>query len=332
MAAGLYGKQLNVAGDLPARALGDTGLLKALRGGDLLTVEEKGRAPFAFVCKARNIFSANKFPKTEDDSRAFYRSWQILYLANVFETTRDILPTITTETELAGFFNLLTGYFLPILMQRDNFTYAKSPEENQNLYDSKSDSAKLFLDACIRSNPNGELYKDELWAKYTAYCEREGLILETEKAFRQTLNTSGLIVAERRKDGRRLYVGMQYVPPNANQNDARPVPINVNTISDFKTALQKYEGLQTVLPTLPTFSPIAVGKIGDRINIRSRKNVGNLVNAATDNQFTIPKDLKTEGYCPVCGNVGNIWELRERWLCATCLKAEQQKNNSDTNV
>ena len=283
MKADLFGKQINVAGDLPSEPISDTGLLKALRGQDMITVEEKGKTPFRFVSQTRNIWSANKFPKTGDDTRAFYRSWQIIYLTKIFRNDGNLFAKITTKTELAGLFNLLVRYFLPALMQRSDFTYAKTPEENQQLYDRKADSSKLFIDTCIIGDPQLEIWKDQLRTDYEHYCANEKLVPETDKAFRQALNSSGISFSEHMKDGRRLYRGIslrQVKAQTAMQQDERSSYI-VQTDGDFLRMLKEYENLNRI-NNINNIFPILQSR-GNKVLIEGyREKPVNPVNVVND--------------------------------------------------
>jgi putative DNA primase/helicase len=70
-AASLYNKILNKVGDLSPQAMDDTGLLKQLTGGDLISAQFKFGQPFSFVNQATLIFAANKIPATKDSSKGF---------------------------------------------------------------------------------------------------------------------------------------------------------------------------------------------------------------------------------------------------------------------
>ncbi|MDE1834328.1 MAG: hypothetical protein KGH64_03245, partial [Candidatus Micrarchaeota archaeon] len=281
MRSALYGKLVNVAGDLPDKPLVDTGFLKAMRGGDVLTVEEKNKPAFQFVPQARNFFSANKFPKTQDDTRAFYRSWLIIYLQNVFSAekgnvNRNLKAEITTEEELAGLFNLLVDYFLPLLIARDDFTFAPTPEETASMYDRKSDSAKVFIEQCLEADPLADMPKADLWDAYTKFVTQEGLLEETEKAFRMTLNASGLAFSEHRVQGAHWIKGLRaknYKP----DPDKLAVQARYASWEDFLKQYEKRQPDGASLPTLPTFFRTPAWNLNiDKIEREIGENLGNV--------------------------------------------------------
>lgn len=69
--AEMHGKRLNSSGDLPVMDVADVALFKQLTGGDPVTVEKKGRQPFAFINQAMMLFSANTVPAVGETSDAY---------------------------------------------------------------------------------------------------------------------------------------------------------------------------------------------------------------------------------------------------------------------
>ncbi len=62
----------------------DTGFLKAIIGGDRMTVERKHQDPFSFTPFARLVFSCNEIPRSYDRTYAFYRRWIIIPFNKIF--------------------------------------------------------------------------------------------------------------------------------------------------------------------------------------------------------------------------------------------------------
>jgi hypothetical protein len=81
-AAKLFGKMANIDADLSSDVLKETGLLKKLTGGDRIPAEDKFKPLFDFNNYAKLIFSANKIPKTPDESDAFYARLIIINFSN----------------------------------------------------------------------------------------------------------------------------------------------------------------------------------------------------------------------------------------------------------
>ena len=213
--AGMDKKMLNTAGEVEySTPLENTGVLKQLRGEAPMTVEHKNKRAFQIVWTGKCFFNANKFPKTTDDTMAFYRSWQIQQFSNVFNTELGNVDTriknkLVTEKELAGLFNVVVDFFLPILLGREGFTFSQKVGEIEEIYKRRSDSAKVFIEDMLIADSNGQAFKAALRAAYEKFVTDQDLMLETEKSFRQTLNASGLPFGEHHKDGERFYSGIR---------------------------------------------------------------------------------------------------------------------------
>lgn len=98
--SGLYGKLLNVCGDLSDKNIGDTALIKSLTSGnDLIKFEEKGKNSFFGYNTARMYFSFNTLPKVTNKCKAFFDRFIIIPFNNV-------VPKGKIEPELINMFNL----------------------------------------------------------------------------------------------------------------------------------------------------------------------------------------------------------------------------------
>lgn len=83
--AGLAGKRVNLCGELPARELTDSEIVKLV-----VTAEHRVRArspykePFEFFAIAGHVFLANKLPATSDQTDGFWRRFIVLPFTRVF--------------------------------------------------------------------------------------------------------------------------------------------------------------------------------------------------------------------------------------------------------
>ena len=108
--AKLFGKMANIDADLSGDALKDTGLLKKLTGGDRIPAEDKFKPLFDFNNHAKLIFSANKIPKTPDESDAFYARLIIINFPNQFLGNKDnphLKDELTSESEMSELLSLV---------------------------------------------------------------------------------------------------------------------------------------------------------------------------------------------------------------------------------
>ena len=182
--AWLKGKLANIAADLPSKALYDTGIFKALTGGDPVAGEIKRvQDPVLINSGCKLYFSANQIPDTPDDSSAFYRRWLIIEFKRTFPEGRDILPELTDADELAGILALLLRNFVPVLVKQKKFTFGADPEEVRSTYLQRSNTVKAFAEHMLQYNPDATMPKAEMYKAYCDYCDRYNLIKKAEVAF-----------------------------------------------------------------------------------------------------------------------------------------------------
>ncbi len=105
-AANLYGKLANTFADLPARALGDLGIIKALTGEDSQDVERKGKEFFRLTWGGKAVFSCNDLPLMAKRDDAFFTRWLCLSVPNTVDPLkRDPDLTAKLLEELPGILN-----------------------------------------------------------------------------------------------------------------------------------------------------------------------------------------------------------------------------------
>jgi len=189
----LYGKLANLHADLTDKAIRETGILKMLRGGDLISAEQKFRGDLNFVNHTKQIFSCNKLPETEDTSGAYYKSWEFLVFPNQFNgkaQNKGLLAELTTEEELSGLFNwAIKG--LQRLLKNGEFSNTMTTEQKAEFYQRMSSSIAGFLLDCTEQGID-ETPKAWIYAAYCVYCKEKKLVPESEqhffKNFRQYLD------------------------------------------------------------------------------------------------------------------------------------------------
>lgn len=91
-AADLYGKALNIVGDIDGDHIANTGKFKQMTGGDTVRMDVKHGKAFASKVWAVPVFSANQIPTSADTSHGYLRRWEVVEFPNTFDGT---------DTELA---------------------------------------------------------------------------------------------------------------------------------------------------------------------------------------------------------------------------------------
>jgi len=80
----LFGKLVNLAGDINNNSLKDTGLLKQLCGRDNISAKRKYLRDLSFESYAKLIFAANELPRVYDFSFGFWSRWILLEFPYMF--------------------------------------------------------------------------------------------------------------------------------------------------------------------------------------------------------------------------------------------------------
>jgi len=171
----LENKLLNIYPDLPDRAFKDTGVFKAITGGDKITLEKKYRDPYSAKITTKHIFSANLLPGTKDKTYAFYRRWLIVNFPNQFIDNADPELPEKLKSEASGILNwILEGY--KELKEEGDFGYEHNIEEIIEMYELAADSLHQFVaNYCREGGHDDIITKDDFYMKYKSYCAEHNL-------------------------------------------------------------------------------------------------------------------------------------------------------------
>lgn len=176
--AELYGKRLNICGDLSRREIHDTGNFKKVVTGDMLTAERKHEHPFQFRPRIILSFSTNEIPMTADQSEGYFRRWIIITFPNTFEGSRadrNILSKLTTDEELSGLLNLVIQSTMWMKRTGNIPMEQMSIEEKQVIYEQKSDPILAFCDECVRKEDGENTVKQDMYDAFMRYCDHHNL-------------------------------------------------------------------------------------------------------------------------------------------------------------
>lgn len=86
----LYGKLINMCGDISSKAIEDVSIIKQLTGNDKLRFEKKNGMSLFDYNTARMIFSMNKLPASYEKNKEFFNRLLILYFANSIPEEKQI--------------------------------------------------------------------------------------------------------------------------------------------------------------------------------------------------------------------------------------------------
>ena len=107
---GLFGKMLNISGDIGTHKIKGFHKVKQLTGNDPITANIKGKPMVRFINNAKMMFGANRMPTIDDTTTAGYNRIRQVNLERIIsdEMQSDFnFDDYITEVELSGFFNLI---------------------------------------------------------------------------------------------------------------------------------------------------------------------------------------------------------------------------------
>ena len=230
----IFGKMVNLAGDIDNQELKNTGLFKGLTGRDLISAKRKFKNDIKFISYAKNIFACNELPRVYDLSKGFWRRWVLLEFPYEFidkddfeklsEEQRkfkkiknpDIVKELTTEEELSGLLNESIKA-LDRLLKNKRFSYSKGTQDVMDFWIRKSDSFTAFCFDCLEEYDDERIPKETLRKEYSKYCRQHKLRGTSDKSIMITLqNMFG--VGEIRDEFMRYWLGIKFKNYNSCQD------------------------------------------------------------------------------------------------------------------
>jgi putative DNA primase/helicase len=203
--ARLVGKWANLAKDLPAKKLHDTGTLKNLSGDEAVSAEKKGQDGFDFHNRAKLMFAANRPPVLGERTYAIQRRLVPIHLPYKFtdaddghkDRQNDLEADLTTAEELSGLLNAaLDG--LHRLEQQGDVSLPETKEERLELYEKHSDHIKAFRVDCLSNEGDEAETKADIYNAYTNFCEDRDREPVARSTFWKQLRKTTLNVTEKR--------------------------------------------------------------------------------------------------------------------------------------
>jgi putative DNA primase/helicase len=198
----LFGKKINLAGDISSIDLKDTSTFKALTGRSQISGKRKFLSEIKFVNYAKMVFACNELPMAYDLSKGYWDRWILLEFPFTFVTKdeydkaenkeglkirdEDIIEKITTKSELSGLLNKFLDGFDRLLKNR-RFSSSKGTEEVKNTWIRKSNSFIAFCYDQIEEDGEGKINKKDLRKKYSDYCKEHKVNPKSDVVIKNTL-------------------------------------------------------------------------------------------------------------------------------------------------
>jgi putative DNA primase/helicase len=197
--ANLQDRLVNICGDIDAKYLNETGVLKSLITGDPIRGEYKHGKSFDFTPVVRLIFSANTLPKATDKTEGWYSRWQFIEFPNTFVVDplfkRNLMNTMNTPEALTMLLHWsIEG--LKRLSKQNKFTIGVAQTESARSYRMENDSAIGFVEEHLIQVPHiGQetmLTIGTTYQLYKEWCDENGLKATGQIEFSKRLKAYGV--------------------------------------------------------------------------------------------------------------------------------------------
>lgn len=200
----LFGKLLNLAGDIGNKDLQDTSMFKSLTGRDLVTTKRKFLTGINFENYAKFIFACNDLPTVYDTSRGFWDRWILLEFPYTFVSQEEynktiekdrlnlkirdenIINKIVTDEELSGLLNqALEG--LDRLLINHSFSSTQGTKEIKETWIRKANSVIGFSYDYIEEDTEQYISKKEFRKRYANYCKKHNVSSKSDFVIKKAL-------------------------------------------------------------------------------------------------------------------------------------------------
>lgn len=213
--AQLFGRILNICGDISDGALEDTSRFKMVTGEDEIPAEFKYKDSFSFTSEATQLFAANKMPRAYDNSKGFISRLLIVPFDKVslddHEIDKALEPNMWLELE-GVLVKAVEG--LRQAMDRGSYIKTKKCATALKVYARQVTDVESFVEDMLLEFSGGVIHKRDLYLEYRNYCYRNGFNPKTAIAFNQEFKaeTKGAAIERQVTGGIDVYEGFVLQP------------------------------------------------------------------------------------------------------------------------
>ena len=190
----LFGKLLNVSGEMDYTILKKTSMMKRCCGEDLINCERKFREPFPFVNYAKMMFLTNQVPLTVDKTYAFYRRIFLLKFPNRFVLGENADPMILDkipEEEFEGLAWRCLEELKALYGKGFVFTNHEKTEEVTKKYEDLSNPLNKFLQEYTIEDVHGDIAVGDFNERYLSYLKDKGFRKWSEREINKVMKDKG---------------------------------------------------------------------------------------------------------------------------------------------
>ena len=209
---GLYGKKLNMSGDIPKTET-SFDIINKLTGGDPILVRRIYKDGFTLVNQAKLLFSMNDIPNISNASdgplrRLIPTYWYSTKGVDGEAFSKEFMDSLLRPEEISGFFNMLMK-LIPPLLERGDMKYGPTTDETHNILESMkgTDIEEFIHSKCERFE--GEMISVKaLYKIYMEWSKMEGSLTKPIKMFEQTIKNMSFKIAE--KTEIKFFAGLRF--------------------------------------------------------------------------------------------------------------------------
>lgn len=208
----LFGKKLNMCGDIPSTATSFDFINKAT-GGDGILVRRIYKPGFTLHNAAKFLFAMNEIPGVTNFSEGPLRR----LMSTPFYSTKGVdgevfskefMESLSSPEELSGFFNVLMK-LIPDLLKRGDFKYAPTPEQSHiDLENLKGTDVEEFIGSKCSREEEDHMPVNSLYEIYKVWSVPNQGLIKPIKMFEQIIKRMKFNIIE--KGGIKLFVGLRY--------------------------------------------------------------------------------------------------------------------------
>jgi len=206
--AELDGKLSNIYADIESNELVNLGIIKMIISGDPITVDRKNQAPFKMNCIAKLLFSANRFPRINDESLAFFRRFIIIEWLESFADKPDVglKEKLIESSEISGFFNQLIKVAAD-LKTRGNFRHPPNLDDLRKKWEEYAEPLQKYCNEELVYGAEHEIEKEVLFNEYFRYCKINKVGKESKTTFGKYIKElTGVTDGRRGEAGSQLWI------------------------------------------------------------------------------------------------------------------------------
>lgn len=176
--AELFGRKLNVAGEIQGKRLSEISTFKSVTGSDAISAEFKGKDPFSFTPRCKLLFAGNALPGTlEADTTAAFVNRLVVLLFNHSipkdEQDKELLDKLWAERD--SIFTLAINSLRQLQWRNFQFSIPQESHLFLESFNARGNSLQMFRHDCCEVRPEARVHNADLLAVYKLYCKKNGL-------------------------------------------------------------------------------------------------------------------------------------------------------------